>query len=142
MSSENELLNYILQNAEMGKDTINQLLSIAEDEKFRQELRNQLAEYIGIHEEARKMISEKGGEIKEINKIAKISTDMSINIKTIMDKSVSHIAEMMINGSVMGIINIIKKLKEYHIKNDEIAKLGNDLLKIEEDNFNRLKEFL
>ncbi|SHJ60074.1 hypothetical protein SAMN02745248_00523 [Hathewaya proteolytica DSM 3090] len=142
MSSENELLNYILQNAEMGKDTINQLLSITEDEKFRQELRNQLAEYIGIYEEARKMISEKGGQIKEINKIAKISTDMSINIKTIMDKSVSHIAEMMINGSVMGIINIIKKLKEYHIKNDEISKLGNDLLKIEEDNFNRLKEFL
>lgn len=142
MNKDNELLNYIHQNCEMGKDTINQLLNITKDETFIEELRRELEEYSRIFNLCNNLIKNTNKEPKDISNIAKVSAYISINIKTLMNKSSSHIAEMMIQGSTMGIIDITKRLKDYDPKNDEIAKLGNELLKIEQNNVESLKRFL
>lgn len=142
MNKDNELLNYIHQNCEMGKDTINQLLNITKDETFIEELRRELEEYSRIFNLCNNLIKNTNKEPKDISNIAKVSAYISINIKTLMNKSSSHIAEMMIQGSTMGIIDITKRLKDYDPKNDEIAKLGNELLKVEQNNVESLKRFL
>lgn len=142
MNKNNELLNYIHQNCEMGKDTINQLLNITKDETFIKELRRELEEYSRIFDSCNNLIKNTNKEPKDICNIAKISAYISINIKTLMNKSSSHIAEMMIQGSTMGIIDITKRLKDYDPKDDEIAKLGNELLKVEQNNVESLKRFL
>lgn len=142
MNKNNELLNYIHQNCEMGKDTINQLLNITKDETFIEELRRELEEYSRIFDSCNNLIKNTNKEPKDICNIAKISAYISINIKTLMNKSSSHIAEMMIQGSTMGIIDITKRLKDYDPKDDEIAKLGNELLKVEQNNVESLKRFL
>lgn len=142
MNKNNELLNYIHQNCEMGKDTINQLLNITKDETFIEELRRELEEYSRIFDSCNNLIKNTNKEPKDISNIAKISAYISINIKTLMNKASSHIAEMMIQGSTMGIIDITKRLKDYDPKNDEIVKLGNELLKVEQNNVESLKRFL
>ena len=44
-----------------------------------------------------------------------------INMQTLTDKSTSHIAEMMMIGSTMGIINAIRNIADYnHAKKDII----------------------
>jgi len=64
MDGNVELLNYIHQNSEMGKDTINQLLGISRDEEYKKMLLSQLDEY--------KMIYDRTDEkLKELNKEAK-----------------------------------------------------------------------
>jgi hypothetical protein len=58
------------------------------------------------------------------------------------DKTPSHISEMLIIGSNMGIIDAIKKLKKYKDAEEDIIKLMEKLLKFEEDNVQQLKQFL
>lgn len=72
----------------------------------------------------------------------KIKTYLMINMQTITDKTPSHISEMLIIGSNMGIIDAIKKLKKYKDAEQDIIKLMEKLLKFEEDNVQQLKQFL
>jgi hypothetical protein len=48
MNGNVEFLNYIHQNAEMGKNTINQLIGISQDEEYKKMLGSQLQEYTMI----------------------------------------------------------------------------------------------
>jgi hypothetical protein len=64
-------------------------------------------------------------------------------MKTMIDKSASHMAEMLILGSVRGIIDCIKRIRQYEGEAEkEIVELMKRLLKFEEINVERLKESL
>ena len=142
MNGNVEFLNYIYQNSEMGINTINQLIDICDNEDYINLLKSHLKEYISINEIAEAKINELNKEAKEINTFAKVSTYMMINMKTLLDNSPSHISEMLIQGSTMGIIDITKKLKEYSNAETEIINLANKLLKFEEKNIEECKKYL
>ena len=59
-----------------------------------------------------------------------------------MNKTPSHISEMLIQGSTMGIIDITKKIKEYPNADKEILELANKLLKLEQNNVEECKKYL
>lgn len=142
MNGNIELLNYIHQNSEMGQNTLNQLIKIVKDSSFKEVLQSQFNEYKKIFDLSEAKIKEQHKEAKEINTFAKISTYMMINLKTLADKSPSHISEMLIQGSTMGIIDITKKIKEYNSADKEILDLADNLLKFEQNNVEELKKFL
>lgn len=144
MNGNAELLNFIYQNAEMGVNTIHQILEINEDSKFADQLNSQLKEYQEINLQAKQKLNENGCEEKGISGMEKIRAYLMINFQTLTEKgkSPSHIAEMMIIGSNMGVIDAIKKLREYNEADKEIIKLMERLLKFEEENIKKLKEFL
>ena len=52
MTQDMALLNFIYQNAEMGKETIPKLTKIVEDVNFRRVLEDQLTEYQEIFNKA------------------------------------------------------------------------------------------
>lgn len=137
-----ELLNYIYQNAEMGKQTIPQLLEVAEDASFRKLLESQLREYQEIWEAAASMIRSENGEAKGLNAMAKVSSYISVNFNTMIDKSSSHLAEMMMKGSNMGVIEITQKIKRYENADSGALALAHKLLKTEERNVEQLKQYL
>ncbi len=142
MNGNTELLNYIYQNSQMGVRTIEQLLKIAEDKDFTNLLQIQEEEYKKLNESAVKLLNEHGHEEKEIGAMAKVSAYMSINMKTLADKSPTHIAEMLIQGSTMGIIDATKIMKEYAEADNVILELADKLLKTEQNNIEELKKFL
>lgn len=142
MNGNIELLNYIHQNSEMGQNTLNQLIGIVEDNSFKEVLQSQFNEYKKIFDLSEEKIKEQNKEAKEINTFSKISTYMMINLKTLTNKSPSHISEMLIQGSTMGIIDITKKINEYNSANKEILDLADNLLKFEQNNIEELKKFL
>lgn len=137
-----EMLNFIYQNAEMGQSTINQLLKISKDEKFGALLQSQLNEYRKIFNRAEQLIKQSGKEAKDISTRQKITVYIMINLETIKDKTPSHISEMMIQGSTMGIIDITKKIKEYAQADRDIMELAKQLLAFEQRNVEELKKFL
>ena len=137
-----ELLNLIYQNSEMGVETIRQLITINEDDEFKAQLIADYDEYEAIHSAARKKLNENGYCEKSIGAFEKIRTCLMINMQTLTDKSVSHIAEMLIIGSNMGVIDAIKKIKKYDNAEPDILELMNRLLKFEENNIQQLKKFL
>lgn len=142
MNGNAEMLNYVYQNSEMGVDTIQQLLDIVEEEKFKKHLESEYEEYEKIHQEAKEMLNRNGYDEKEIGAFGKISAYLMINMKTMTDRSNTHIAEMMLKGSNMGIIEATKKLKEYADAEKDILALMQRLLKFEEKNVETLKTFL
>lgn len=142
MDGNVEFLNYIHQNAEMGKDTINQLIGISRDEEYKKMLQSQLQEYTMIYDSTDKKLKELNKEAKDINAFSKISTYAMVNLKTLANKSPSHISEMLIQGSTMGIIDLTKKLKEYDDADEEIIALANELLQLEQNNVEECKNYL
>lgn len=142
MNGNTELLQFIYQNAEMGANTIGQILDIVEDEKLKQHLNAQHKEYQDITAEAKTLLQDHGCDEKGISKFDQIKTYLMINLQTLSDKSASHIAEMLIIGSNMGIIDATRKLKKYKDVEKEIRTLMKRLMEFEENNVQRLKEFL
>ena len=80
---------------------------------------------------------------KGLGTFEKLRTYLMVNMQTLTDRSASHIAKMLIQGSSMGITEAVKKIHQY--ENDvekDIRKLMEDLKEYEEKNVEKLKEFL
>lgn len=143
MSADAEMLNFIYQNSQMGVETLNQLIPMIDNEAFKKRIEAQLKEYEQIHEEAKKLLNRHGYDEKGIGALEKIMAHLMIDMKTLMDKSSSHIAEMLIQGSNMGIIDAVKRINQYEKEAEkEVTALMKRLLKFEENNVERLKEAL
>ena len=141
MSADAEMLNFIYQNSQMGVETLNQLIPMIDNEAFKKRIEAQLKEYEQIHEEAKKLLNRH--DEKGIGALEKIMAYLMIDMKTLMDKSSSHIAEMLIQGSNMGIIDAVKRINQYEKEAEkEVTALMKRLLKFEENNVERLKEAL
>lgn len=135
-------LNFIYENSAMGVTTISQILDIAKEEEFRKHLQKELDEYQAIHEEARQQLNDNGFDEKGLSMFEKVRTYLMISVQTISDKSASHIAKMMITGSNMGILDATMHLKRADYVERDIKNLMNRLLKFEENNVQKLKDFL
>ena len=142
MNGNTEMLNFIFQNSEMGVNTIGQIVELTIEPEFKKQLNSQLAEYEMINKEAKDMLNKHGCEEKGINSFDKIKTYLMINIQTLTDKSASHISEMLIIGSNMGVIDAVKNIHKYLEAKKDIVKLMQRLLKFEQENIKQLTEFL
>ena len=142
MNGNAELLNFIYQNSQMGVDTINQLLGIIKEGEFKKQLNSQLSEYQEIQTAARSLLNKNGYDEKGISMLDKIKTYLMINMQTMTDKTPSHVAEMLVIGSNMGVIDAIKNIRKYQEAEQKIITLMEKLLKFEENNIKQLKTFL
>ncbi len=142
MNGNAELLNFIYQNSQMGVGTISRLIDMAEDVNFKTQLESQLNEYKEIHRAAQKALNENGYDEKGISALEKVKTYIMLNMQTLTDKTPSHISEMLMIGSNMGVINAVKNLKKYQGAEPGILSLMERLLKFEENNIQQLKAFL
>lgn len=142
MNGNVELLDYIYQNSQMGVKTLNRLRKITQDEEFKHYLNNQYLEYLDIHQKAKYILNKNGYKEIGITTCEKMRTCIMIKLNTLMDKSTSHIAEMLIIGSNMGIIDGVKNIKKYKNAKMGILQLMNKLVQTEENNVQQLKRFL
>ncbi len=142
MNERVEFLNYVYQNTQMGTETIDHLMKICEDEAFCKLLKSQHDEYAKLKAEAEMELGKEGKDAKEIGMMQKLTSYIMINVNTLTDKSPSHLAEMMIQGSTMGIIDITKNMQKYENIPMNLKSLGERLVKQEQINVEELKKFL
>ncbi|MBR6570918.1 MAG: hypothetical protein IKK75_10755 [Clostridia bacterium] len=138
---EMELLQYIYKTADMGCEGIDAVEKHAE-EKMLEELRRERNEYENIRSDADQMIRKAGDEPAGTGVMAKLSTDMMAAGQMMMDDSRGKIAEMMIQGTTMGIVKTIRHLKDYEGDDHEARQLGERLLNIQEENVEKMKAYL
>ena len=141
MLPENELLQYVYKTADMGVVGIESVMEYAADAKLKNVLSDQMAEYKKFCRKAESMLAKVGGEKKETNVFAKAATEATAVGKLMIDPSASKIAEMMIQGSSMGVSKTIKHLHEYTAK-DEARSLCERLLSTQQANIEQMKPFL
>ena len=142
MNGNAELLNFVYQNSQMGVETIEQLLDIVKDKEFKEHLQEQYEGYLMFHRDAKELLNDSGHDEKGLSAFEKIRTYLMINIQTMMDQSTSHIAQMMITGSTMGVTEAIQKEHDYKDADKKILDLMEDLQVFEEKNIKKLKKFL
>ena len=142
MNGNTELLNYIYQNSQMGIETINKTLPIIKSDLLKNQMELQLYKYKDINQSAKTILNKYGSDEKGIGFLQKITTYIMIDFQTIIDKSSSHIAEMFITGSNMGIIQCIKKLNRYPDADKDVVSLMIELKEMEENSLEKLKKIL
>jgi hypothetical protein len=143
MDSNSELLTYIHQNSEMGKDTLRQLMPITSDPGFSLLLRSQFSEYNAVNSLSERKLKERNKAAKDIGPLTKAASYISINLNTLTSKKPSHISEMLIQGSTMGVIDITRKINEYQMTADkDVIDLAGTLLNIEQKNIEECKKYL
>ena len=81
-------------------------------------------------------------EPKDVNPFKKAMLWSSIKMKTLFDNSRNQVAEMMINGTVMGINELTAMKNEGTILDKEVLSFVEELLSLEEDYEERLKKYL
>ena len=141
------MLEAIVQNTEMGKNTLDQLVPMAEDEQFKAELLRGFDEvFYAPHSRwaglDRAAIDACGGSAQGQSAMAKLNTKVSIGMKTITDKSTRNLAEMLTQGSGMGVVDCIKSQKDYPDAAPGSKRLMQRLQDFEEDNRIKLEQFL
>lgn len=136
------LLEAVVQNTEMGKNTLEQIVPMAEDARFRAELLRERSIYRELNQEAHAAIEACGGSAQGQSAIAKLNTRMGIGMKTLTDKSTRNLAEMLTQGSGMGVVDCIKSQKDYPDAAPGAKRLMQKLQDFEEDNRVKLEQFL
>ncbi len=136
-----QLLKYIGKNAKMGGDNLETVLPDIKDERLKETLRSQVAEYRLVERQAKDKLSALGEQPSE-DKLTGICARAMINVKMLMDKSNEHIAEMVAQGSTMGIIDVTKQLKNCDGCDEDAVNLAYRLKCIEQKNLDEMKHFL
>ena len=132
----------IYKNAHIALQSISDILPSVDDEELRKELKEQYDAYDRVIGKISSYMKEKSIERKDINPLKKAMLWSSIKMKTLMDNSRNQIAEMMINGTVMGINELTAMKNEKETLPEEIASLVQELLSLEESFEQNLKKFL
>ena len=137
-----ELLKFIFQNSKMGLEAAFQLLQIIEEGEVKKHLLVEQEEYFVINQKAEYLLNYFGFEEKELTWYDKFRSYWTIQFETLTDKSDSHIAEMLIIGSIMGIIDAKKNLNQYKCAEQTVIELMEELRKMEENNIRILYNLL
>ena len=132
MEDSEALLRFIHKNAAMGVGTLPQALSLPQSRAMSSALQDQLS-----------YAKEKGLHLKGPGSAALTMSGMMLRAQTALDPSTSKLAEMMIQGSTMGTVEMTRRLHQLSDQSDpELVSLGRQLLQTEEQNIQQMKRFL
>ena len=138
-----EALAEIYRNAQLALQSISNILPETQDMAVREELHAQHEEYERFSAKAATLAKDMGLELKEPNPMKKAMMWGSIKMNTLTDNSRAHIAEMMVQGTVMGITSLRTTAGELSEDgNEEIIALLDEMIKAEEQFEKKWKEFL
>ena len=136
------LLEAVVQNTEMGKNTLEQIVPMTDDVQFKAELLRERNIYRELNQEAHTAIEACGGTAQGQSAMAKLNTRMGIGMKTLTDKSTRNLAEMLSEGSSQGVMDCIKSQKDYPDAAPGSKRLMQKVQDFEEDDRIRLERFL
>ena len=141
--SNSETLSEIYRNAQLALQSISNILPEIEDGAIKEEIRRQHEEYEKICSSAALLARANGQELKEPGAIKKAMMWSSIKMSTMSDNSTQHIADMMIQGTVMGITSLKKTQSDSNgLLDGEVNALLEELISLEESFEQWLKAFL
>jgi len=143
-TKEAELLLQLYKNVKMGSDSIIKLLDKVSDGEFKTHLTKQINGYEELASKIKKRLSDMGQEAKEENLMVKLWSSVGMAMNTMMDASDSHLAQLVAEGSTMGITDSIKLLRDYENTDvsEQALNIVREVIKFEENNLERSKSFI
>lgn len=142
MNETVQLLQDVIRNARTGESAIDQLLTISDNTEMRKDLMTEKAFYHSTVRTGEQALIRAGGKPEPVGPMAKAGMKMGIMFNTITDKSDCHIAEMVIQGANMGIVEMTKALNTYPNANEDALSIARNFIGQQQDIINRQKHYL
>ncbi|MHC1694471.1 MAG: hypothetical protein AB9835_04180 [Eubacteriales bacterium] len=137
-----EILNHIYQNAKMGTDSLSALIPKVTNPALKKDLTTQLLGYQNFANTSAQKLQAMNMTATDIDLLGKLPAYFGIKLNTMMDSSTSHIAEMLIKGSNMGVIELTKKMNEHKQVAPDITQLSTEVFNFEQGNINKYMTYL
>ena len=135
-------LDEIHKGACMGMDAIDFIKDKIEDKKFKDEVNKEYRDYKSIKKQIEEMYPKYDNDNPHsTSTMNKVMTWTSIEMKTMTDTSNSNLAELLLKGVNMGIIEGKKILNNKKI-NTEVRDIVDTYVKMQEENVEALKKYL
>ena len=142
MNNPEYILNEVNKGIKMGMDSISNISEKVTNTNLKKDLQFQYNKYNEILNKVNDQLSNYNELPKELNPMQKAMGWMSVEFNTMDDKSNSKIAEMMLKGTNMGIIEGVKLLNNNPNTDEPIKNILNEFIKFQENNVEQLKKYL
>lgn len=142
MDNPQYVLNEINKGIKMGMDSISTITEKVDDNNFRDDLMFQYNKYNDILNKVNSKLQDYNDLPKELPTMQKTMGWFSIQANTLTDKSNSKIAEMLMQGTNMGIIEGVKLLNRNPELEGDIKEILSEFVDFQENNIQKLKTYL
>ena len=142
MDQPQYILNQVNQGIKMGMDSISNVSEKVQDSRLKDELLFQYDKYNEILNEVNDELTNYDDFPKDLNPMQKAMGWMGVEMNTLTDKSNSKIAELMIQGTNMGIIEGVNLLNHNPDTEQHIKDILNKFIDFQQNNVEQLKKYL
>ncbi len=142
MDNNINILDELNKGCSMGIQAIDLILKKVDNKEFYDFLVEFNDYYVEMSGEIKELYKEySNDDIHEISEMEKVMSWLGIEKDTILDNSTSNLADLLINGTNMGIIEGRKILNNKKM-NDSVHKLCEKYVKFQEKYIEKLKNYL
>ena len=136
-------LDEINKGATMGMDAIHFIIDKIENDDFKKIVDKQYKDYENVSNTINKIYNKYNSEDNphETGVVNKVMTWYGVEMKTLLDKSDSKIAELLLQGTNMGIIEGRRILNNKAL-DEEVKDIMNKYVTMQEECVEKLKDYL
>ena len=136
------ILNGYYKNAAVGIDAIESILPKTKNENLSSELHKQMDYYKKQKDLLNEQMLQNNVTPESQGTMAKLCTDMNVAIHSIGGIDTHEIAKLMVQGTNMGIIQMLQTMNRNTEVPDNLKKQGKEMVRKEEEYIERLKPYL
>lgn len=137
-----KVMSDLYKNVTMAQSCIKTLLPYVDKQDVTKTLHKQVEQYDHYVEQLDEMCEQLNFDPTPAPKFAITMANMGIKAKMMSDKSITHVAKIMLQGTLNGIIDLYRLMRENTDINPEVALLEKQILRYEEGKFESLKAYL
>ncbi len=142
MDNNINVLDELYKGCSMGIDALNFIIPKTKEKRFQDLLEKQLTEYKDLADRIDILYKDyTSSDIHETNVVEKARTWYGVQMDTFLDTSVSKLADLLIQGTNMGIVEG-KKILNHKTMDKKVHKICSEYVKMQEAYLNKLKEYL
>ena len=142
MNDTVQILQDLVRNTRTGRDAAEDLMQRSDSPGMRRELNGEREGYLALQREAEKALRSANGEPEPTGMMARAGMKLGLEINTLVDRSDDHIAEMVIQGATMGIIEMTKSMNTYTEAEPFARSLASSFIVQQNEIIERQKSYL
>lgn len=132
----------ILKNADLGIEAIDAVKCRVQDERFLNELAKEKRAYVSYRCEMERELSDSQVKDAVASKFQKAMMKFGTKMNTVFDSSNTNIAEMMIEGTNMGINDIQKEINRMNADKEDVPPVAYEYIEMMQQNVDELRNYL
>lgn len=136
------VMDVYYQNATMGAQGIEAVLKHTKHPEFRALLEKQLAAYRKQEVNTLRDFAQAGEKPTDNPAWLKVYSDLGIKLHTLVDESDENLAKLMVEGTNMGVITMLKTMHAHPDIPQAVEETGKEIIKRENAYMESLKKYL